>query len=142
MAETCVQVVSAPPPLPLYETLDGAIDRVCIVSMVTATTLTTPSSSYKSCITSDFYCNGGLSSRDSPNTSRRVVLGAHNVLLVGENPACSVPAVRRCEGVYGNHYGYARNEYAPFPRCLNADAPRRAIVRGAGTRPFKVKATT
>ena len=30
---------------------------------------------------------------DSPNTSRRFELGASNVCLVGENPACSVPAL-------------------------------------------------
>ena len=34
----------------------------------------------------------GLLSCDSPNTSRRFVLGASNVCLVGENPTCSVPA--------------------------------------------------
>ena len=29
---------------------------------------------------------------DSPNTSRRFVLGASNACVVGENPTCSVPA--------------------------------------------------
>ena len=45
--------------------------------------------------------------RTPPNTSRRFVLGASNVCLVGENPTCSVPASLGCEGLWSYDYGHA-----------------------------------
>ena len=39
-------------------------------------------------------------SRDSPNTSRRFLLGAREVLLVAENPTCSIPALKGFGGLW------------------------------------------
>ena len=59
----------------------------------------------------------------SPSTSRRFVLGASNVCLVGENPTCSVPALWGCEALCSYDYSHACHEYTtPFSwrrRCLS-----------------------
>ena len=51
------------------------------------------------------------------------MLGASNACLVGENPTCSVPAYKGCEGLWSYDCGHAQTEYTP-PHPLMPPNPR------------------
>ena len=81
--------------------------------------------------------------RPTPHGASRLVQATF-ASRVGENPACSVPAMQGCEGLRSYDCGHAWHEYTPYIRAVMRFSARAAVssilVSPAGKRVRKSRA--